>query len=167
MPAATFARVARLVCACGCLAWAATAHAQSPAVAPSHEELTREVSGASGAVFEAFNACDLETFRSFFVETPEFYHDKTGLETSRDRVVAAVKANICGKIRRELVPGSLEVHPIPQFGAIEIGTHRFYELARGEGASPVGVAKYVHVWQKTDDGWKLARVISYDHKAAP
>jgi len=118
-------------------------------------------------MFQAFNMCDLETFRSFFVEAPEFYHDTTGLETSRDGVVAAVKANICGKVRRELVPGSVEVHPIPQFGAVEIGTHRFYELARGVTASPVGVAKYVHVWQKTDAGWKLARVISYDHAAVP
>lgn len=168
MPAATFARVAPLVCcAYGCLAWGTGAHAQSPAAAPSHEQLTREVSDASAAMFKAFNTCDLETFRSAFVESPEFYHDKTGLETSRDGVVAAVKSSICGKVRRELVPGSVEVHPIPQFGAVEIGTHRFYELARGAGAGPVGIAKYVHVWQKTDAGWKLARVISYDHKAAP
>jgi hypothetical protein len=167
MPAATLARVAPLVWACGCLAWGTAAHAQSPAAAPSHEELTREVSGASAAMFKAFNTCDLETFRSAFVESPEFYHDKTGLETSRDGVVAAVKTSICGRVRRELVPGSVEVHPIPRFGAVEIGTHRFYELARGAGASPVGIAKYVHVWQKTEAGWKLSRVISYDHTAAP
>ena len=65
------------------------------------------------------------------------------------------------------MPGSVDVHPIPQFGAVESGTHRFYELARGAGASPVGIAKYIHVCQQTEAGWKLARVITYDHTAAP
>ena len=142
------------------------ATAQPSAEAAAAERLTREVSAASAAMFDAFNRCDLEAFRSYLTPGIEFYHDKAGLDTSPDAVVASVKANICGKVRRELVAGSVEVHPIPNFGAIEIGVHQFYEVARGAGAGPVGIAKYVHVWQQTPAGWKVARVISYDHKPA-
>ena len=61
---------------------------------------------------------------------------------------------------RELVPGSLEVYPLPSYGAIQVGTHRF--LHPQEPGS-IGQARFIHVWQKTDGAWKLRRVISYDH----
>lgn len=61
---------------------------------------------------------------------------------------------------RELVPGSLEVNPLPGFGAIEIGTHRFLH-PREPGN--VGQARFLHIWQNRNGAWKLSRVISYDH----
>lgn len=33
---------------------------------------------------------------------------------------------MCGKITRELIKESIEVYPIPGYGAIEIGRHRFH-----------------------------------------
>ena len=36
-------------------------------------------------------------------------------------LVDAVKKNICGKVHRMLVPGSLEVHPLKTYGAVEGG----------------------------------------------
>ena len=59
-----------------------------------------------------------------------------------------------------IVPGSLEVHPLPGFGAIEIGTHRFLH-PREPGN--VGQPRFLHIWQNRDGAWKLSRVISYDH----
>ena len=61
---------------------------------------------------------------------------------------------------------SLEVHPIPNHGAVETGVHRFYQVAAGKPDTLVGIAKFVHVWRQTNAGWKLSRVVSYDHKAA-
>jgi hypothetical protein len=142
------------------------ARAQSPDDATASQELYATIAESDTALFEAFNTCDLARFAAFFVENPEFYHDKTGLETSRQGVVDAVKENICGKVRRELVRDSLEVYPIPNYGAVETGVHRFYEVARGKDAGPVGIAKFLQIWQKTSDGWKVSRVVSYDHRAA-
>lgn len=119
----------------------------------------------SRALFEAFNACDLDTFAAFTADGLEFYHDRDGLIT-KQQVLEAVRKNICGKVRRELVSGSVEVYPIPNHGALETGVHRFYEVAQGKPDKLVGIAKYAHVWRQTNDGWKLSRVLSYDHKPA-
>lgn len=52
--------------------------------------------------------------------------DKGGLSSGRQALVEGVKNNICGKVTRELVPRTLEVYPIANYGAVEIGVHRFY-----------------------------------------
>jgi hypothetical protein len=56
----------------------------------------------------------------------EFYHDKGGLTTSKQEILDATKQNICGKVTRELVKGSVEVYSIKDYGAVEIGLHKFH-----------------------------------------
>ena len=90
----------------------------------------------------------------------EFYHDKTGLALGRQAVVEGMKNNICGKVTRELVPGTLEVYPIAKYGAVEIGIHRFHH-PHDHG---VGEAKFIHLWQNKEGTWKITRVISFDHQ---
>ena len=69
----------------------------------------------------------------------EFYHDKTGLSVGKQKFLAAIQKNICGKVRRDLVPGTLEVYPIKGYGAVELGTHRFHHPGHEEtGASRRG-----------------------------
>jgi hypothetical protein len=145
----------------------AGADAQSPRGLPPTDELYRTVASLDAALFDAYNRCDLEKFGSFFADDVEFYHDKGGLTRSRQTVVESVKNNICGKVRRELVPGTLEVYPMNGYGAVEIGVHRFYELKGPHPNEPSGEAKFIHLWQNRDGVWKLTRVISYDHGPAP
>lgn len=114
------------------------------------------------AVFEAYNTCDLQAFGAFFTEEVEFYHDQGGLTRSRASLVDAVKKNICGKVRRELVPGTLQVYPMKGYGAVELGIHRFHHPGTGN-KEPVGEARFVHLWQYADGAWRITRVISYDH----
>ncbi len=64
-------------------------------------------------------------------------------------------------LRREIIKGSLEVYPIKDYGAVQIGIHRFCHLENGR--QDCGNFKFVHIWKKTGNEWKLARVISYDH----
>ena len=45
--------------------------------------------------------------------------------------------------------------------AIEIGAHRFCH--REKGRITCGTCRFVHVWKQTDQGWKIARVVSYGH----
>ncbi len=137
--------------------------AQNRYSAPPPEELSRSLAALDAALFDSFNRCDLEKFASFFVEDVEFYHDKGGLTLSRKSLVESIRNNICGKVRREVVAESLEAHPIPGFGAVQMGAHRFLELRAGGPPVPVGVARFVHLWQHKDGAWKITRVISYDH----
>jgi hypothetical protein len=96
----------------------------------------------------------------------EFYHDKTGLSRGRPALLEGIKNNICGKVTRELVPGTLEVYPIADYGAVEIGVHRFHHPGH-ETSDSVGEARFIHLWQKQkmDGSWKVTRVISFDHQA--
>src|SRR5581483_6225696 len=42
-------------------------------------------------------------------KTSSFYHDKAGNTFGRPALVQAIKENICGKVTRELVAGTLQV----------------------------------------------------------
>jgi Domain of unknown function (DUF4440) len=142
-------------------------NAQTKPGEPAPEKLSGTLASLDAALFDTFNRCDLEKFATFFVDDVEFYHDKGGLTLSSKSLAESIKNNICGKVRREVVPDSLEVHPIPGYGAVQMGVHRFYELNKGQGSGPVGVAKFIHLWQHKDGAWKITRVISYDHGPAP
>ena len=129
----------------------------------SDAELTRAISALDTQLFDAYNNCDLDKLGSLVVDDLEFYHDKTGLAVGKQPFLVAIKNNICGKVRRELVKGSLEVYPLKGYGAVEIGTHRFYHPGT-QDHDVVGEAKFVQLWQYKDGAWKVSRVISYDHE---
>lgn len=139
------------------------AHVRAQA-APAPDPLSQTIQSLDTQLFDAYNHCDLEKFGSLLADDLEFYHDKTGLARGRQAVVDGVKNNICGKVTRELVPGSLEVYPIANYGAVEIGIHRFHHPGH-ETADSVGEAKFIHLWQNKDGVWKVTRVISFDHHA--
>ncbi|MDF2431560.1 MAG: hypothetical protein JWP44_1191 [Mucilaginibacter sp.] len=113
-------------------------------------------------MFNAFNTHNLEVLKTLFAPNVEFYHDRGGLQDYQTTMngfkgVFATTPDL----RRELVPGTLEVYPIPGFGAIEIGTHRFVHLESGQPS--IGVYQFIHTWQFKDDQWKITRVISIGH----
>ena len=145
----------------------ARVEAQSAQSATPPDELFRTIESLDSALFDAYNRCDLEKFGTFFTVDVEFYHDQTGLTRSRQRLVEDIKRNICGKVRRELVPGTLEVYPLRGYGAVEIGVHRFCDPKKGKCDEASGVAKFIHLWENKDGAWRITRVISYDHMSRP
>ena len=138
--------------------------AQSSQTKAPPDELFRTIASLDDALFDSYNRCDLEKFLTFFTDDLEFYHDQGGVTRGSQTVAEQLKKNICGKVRRELVPGTLEVYPMHGYGAVEMGIHRFHDL-NAENAEPVGEAKFIHLWQKKDGVWKITRIISYDHHA--
>ena len=155
--------------AVGAFLAASLSSAALAAPAAHDSELYRTVAGLDTTLFDAFNGCDLKVMGDIVTEDLEFYHDRTGLERGRGPFVEAIRNNICGKVRRELIAGTLEVYPLADFGAVEIGTHRFCDARRYKVCDPQksGDAKFAMIWQKTAAGWKLSRVISYDHVDRP
>jgi hypothetical protein len=127
---------------------------------PDDQPLYDTIVRQDSAFFGAYNTCTvhLQEYADFYADNLEFYHDKGGLMTSKQGVVDATKRNICGKVTRELVPGSMEVYPIANYGAIEIGYHRFHNSAEPNAPSRPG--RFVMIWHRTDQGWKITRVIS-------
>ncbi len=137
--------------------------AQAPVPAVEQAELTRTVTELDTKLFDAYNHCDLKTLGSMVSDDLEFYHDQTGLMVGKAPFLEAIQNNICGKVERTLVPGSLEVYRLKGYGAVEIGVHRFHRA--GDDKDVGGEAKFVHVWQNKSGVWKLTRVISYDHES--
>ncbi len=109
----------------------------------------------------AFNAHNLDELMSLFAPDVEFYHDIQGRQD-----FAMVRKGFGGLfsqnngIRRERV-GPLSIYPIPDYGAIEIGVHRFCHPESGK--IDCGTFNFVQVWRRDSTRWRLARVISYGH----
>lgn len=145
----------------------ALAASVSPAPPEAPDQLTREISALDTAVFDAFNHCSdparLQEHAGYFAADVEFYHDTGGVTWTRDAMIANTGKYVCGHFTRELVPGSMKVYPIKDFGAISQGTHRFCQIASGRCE---GLADFVIVWHKQDGDWRITRVLSYGHRAA-
>lgn len=131
-------------------------------VTATPDALFQTVSALDTKLFGAYNTCDLKTLGEMVSDDLEFYHDKTGLSVGKQVFLASIKNNICGKVHRTLVPGTLEVYPLKGYGAVEIGVHRFTHPGLDDD---LGEAKFTHIWQNRDGVWKLSRVLSYDHES--
>ncbi len=134
-------------------------NAYMPSAYPAgSKELYDTIVRLDSALFHAYNNCDLVKYAALFSEDFEFYHDKGGLETNKAASVESVKKYVCGKVSRELKPGSIEVSPIPNFGAIEIGVHRFHNNQEPNAESHY--ARFVIIWKRDKTNWVITRVIS-------
>ena len=136
-----------------------------PAAQVAHvpDRLYETVVALDKKLFDAYNTCDLNTLSSLVSEDLEFYHDKTGLAVGRPTFIDSIRNNICGKVQRVLVPGTLEVHRLNQYGAVEMGVHRFTHPG---DPTNIGEGRFISVWRLKDGQWQLTRVISYDHAPA-
>ena len=132
-----------------------------PASTP--QDLFDAVLAQDTALFDAYNHCDLPRFKSLVASDIEFFHDHGGVTIGADALTKSVGDNICGKITRKLVIDSLEVYPMDNYGALEIGTHLFHHT--NDPAAKDGKGKFVHLWQydKNTATWKVTRVFSFDH----
>lgn len=108
--------------------------------------------------FDAYNSCDMQKQASLYLEDLELFHDKGGLSTSKQEVLSDIEKYICGKVTRTLITGSIEVYPIKDFGAIEIGYHKFYNNQEPDAKSTA--SKFIMVWKKEDENWFISKVIS-------
>jgi Domain of unknown function (DUF4440) len=146
------------------LFFSATLLVAGQAQQPASDPLFQTIAKLDTALFDAYNHCDLDKLGSMVADDLEFYHDQTGLARGKQSLIDGVKNNICGKVQRQLVPGSLEVYPLKGYGAVEIGVHRF---SHPNEPGNLGEAKFIHIWQLQNGVWKVTRVISFNHNSLP
>lgn len=134
---------------------------------PAGPALAEAIAGLDAALFDAFNHCadppQLARHAGYFDEAVEFYHDTGGVTWTREAMLDNTRRHACGRYTRQLVEGSLRVHPVAGFGAISQGSHRF--CASGSDGCE-GLADFTMVWQWRDGRWSVTRVLSYGHRAA-
>jgi ketosteroid isomerase-like protein len=126
-------------------------------------DLFATIARMDSEMFDAFNKHDVAKLMSFFTEDLEFYHDSGGLSKYAENAEDFKKMFASTPdIRRDLEPGSLEIYPIKDYGAMELGRHRFCHKENGK--DDCGTFGFAMVWRKTGDSWKISRVLSYGHK---
>ncbi|HVG12061.1 MAG TPA: nuclear transport factor 2 family protein [Flavisolibacter sp.] len=130
-----------------------------PPYTPESRELHDTIARMDSLFFDAYNTCKMDVMENLISDEVEFYHDRGGLSTSKKDLLTSLKNNICGKVTRSLLPGSIEVYPIPKFGAVQMGAHRFHNNQEPADA-PFRYSKFVHTWRKEGTQWRLYRVIS-------
>ncbi|HOZ86270.1 MAG TPA: nuclear transport factor 2 family protein [Bacteroidia bacterium] len=125
---------------------------------PDDMLLYKQIEAMDRVFFDAYNSCDLKKQESIYADNIEFLHDKAGLINSKAEIIEGTKKNICGKVTRQLVPGSIEVYPINNYGAVEIGFHRFFNNQEKNAVSKP--SKFIIIWKKDNENWKITRVVS-------
>lgn len=128
------------------------------------DALRDQILAADRQLFDAYNTCNIAQFGRSLGADLEFFHDTTGL-TFRDWSMHVFEKRCAEdtKYRRSLDEQSVRIFPVPGYGAMEIGTHRFYESHAGGTEKLDATPGFAHVWKQTPDGWKLTRVLSYGH----
>ncbi|UXI66505.1 nuclear transport factor 2 family protein [Tahibacter amnicola] len=141
----------------------------------SSAALEQEIRALDAQLFDAaFNHCDADRTAALVSADFEFYHDKWGQTAASgqafiDGVRAMCERRRTGQdflARRELIPGSLRVYPMNDYGAIETGSHRFYRVEAGKPDVLTETGQFTQLWKKEAGAWKLTRVLSFDHVLA-
>ena len=168
------------------MAFAAVAHAGTtqatrpapihltPGAAPASAELVATLAAKDEALFDAVFGCKLDVLATLVDDDFEFLHDKhgqtsnSGAQFLKDIATGCEgqKAGTNFQARRELVPGTMTVHVLNKYGAMQMGTHRFYAIVAGQPDRLTETGKFIDVWKNEGAAWKLSRVISYDHVLA-
>ena len=171
------------------IAWQATREAEPARPAPAKEAavnltpgavarpgLAAEIQAADAAFFKAFfDTCDIDALRRFVTDDFEMFHDKGGRVSSSGADFVKSAGDKCRRqaegtdflSTRRLVPETMQVYPLNDFGAISTGIHEFFAVKRGEPDRLTETGRFTIVWKEENGTWKLARALSYDHVLAP
>jgi ketosteroid isomerase-like protein len=137
--------------------------------------LYEEILASDAEFFKAFfDTCDVETVRRYIADDFEMFHDKGGLVSSSGAEFVKITQDKCKRQEegtdflsaRKLVPESMKVYALNNYGAIQIGTHTFYAVQKDKPDRLTETGQFTHVWKEENGQWKLARVLSYDHVLA-
>ena len=141
------------------------------AVGATVQQDEAQILQADAAFWKAYNACDMKAIADGLTADVEFYHDKTGLTTSREAVVDSLRNGPCAnktlRLRREALSDSIEFHPLKGGYAMLSGRHRFYVQEPHIAERLDGQADFTTVWKFADGRWRMHRVLSYAHGPVP
>ena len=140
---------------------ACTAHAQAVHASIPDAELPALIAKLDQQHFDAFNQCDTGKLLALYAPDVEFFHDLSGRILNREQVIQAVQKNICGKVQRRAIEGTMEVYPLAKVGALQMGRHCFAEAGKPDC---IQQGRYTILWRFDGSHWQIAKVFSYDHR---
>lgn len=120
-----------------------------------------------------FNTCDIAQFEKLLSNNFEFYHDKDGV-SDKNTFLNNLKKGLCKnpeafQARRELQTSSCKIFALYKdnqiYGAIQEGTHLFFETQKGQPDYFGSSARFTHLWLLENNEWKLTKSYSYEHNS--
>ncbi len=107
----------------------------------------------------AFNQCDVTLFKKIIADDVEFYDDRSGLNKSTENEIKALMEKCARpeKLTRQL--NSCTIDKLGDYGAVQLGEHTFFV-----NGVPEGTGKFIHIWERNGNDWKLKRIVSYEHR---
>lgn len=167
-------QVRTLAAGAAAVALFALPHTASAAPAAIQADIQADIHAADAAYWQAYNNCDYKALNALTAEDVEFYHDLGGITRGRADLTGSVRDHICShvdaSIRRDAAPQETQTFLLRRgndvYAALVTGQHHFVRVMKANGAAvPTEDARFSALWLKQDKGWKLSRVISYDHQA--
>lgn len=125
---------------------------------PVDIDLHNQIVKMDSIFFTAYNTCDMKTQAAILSDDIEFFHDNSGLSTSKKGIIDSTEKNICGKVTRTLIKGSVEVYPINNYGAVQVAYHKFFNNREPDAKSIP--SKFIIIWKKENNKWLITKVIS-------
>lgn len=129
-----------------------------PKYKPVDIDLHNQIVKMDSIFFNAYNTCDMKTQAAILSDDIEFFHDNSGLSTSKKDIIDSTEKNICGKVTRTLIKGSVEVYPINNYGAVQVAYHKFFNNREPDAKSTP--SKFIIIWKKENNKWLITKVIS-------
>jgi hypothetical protein len=135
-------------------------------VTPS-SDLYKTIAALDQQLFVAFNSCDTAKMRTLLEPGVEFYQDNDFTTYSRDQLEPSFRER-CGeenisKLRREIVPGTLVVYALKDYGALQMARQNFFIMDHGKKGALAASPNLIHVWRNDHGHWAISRIISYGH----
>lgn len=120
---------------------------------PQNEDVSAEIQAADDRFAEAFAAGDAGTVASLYTEDGQLLPPNSDFVSG----TAAIQGFWQSVMGMGVARANLEVVEAESFGdtAWEVGR---YELYSADGEA-IDAGKYIVVWKRTEDGWKLHRDI--------
>ena len=159
--------VAKLALAGLLFSWSSSAASQ-PHQADESESLREAIIRADSLRYVAYNGEDVDGFTSFLADDVEVFHDRFSAMQGRQAVRSSLASVFerPGRVRRELVPGSLEVYPLADSAAVQLSDNHFYEVAPDGSERLARIAKLIVFWRFAEGQWTAFKLASFDHRPA-
>lgn len=146
----------------------------APAAAPE-PDWEAQIRQAEAAMWVASNTCDMALLARTLTDDVEFYHDFVGVTTGNANFIELMKRSYCKspsrKVRREPINDTIRVSVLSKvedgkfvvYGGLIQGKHKFRASADGGPEEDSSTGMFFLTLLLTKDGWKIARMVSYDH----
>ncbi len=146
-------------------------HASTPLAADGMESeaLRRDILAMDARLSDAYSACHTRHLNALFADDAELIFSKRGRLHSVTEHIDQLRRTDCA-MRRETATETHWVEALPGHlgaidGAIQVGEQtfcaRYSEPCRGVST------RFIAIWRRNDDGWRIEQLIRYGYTASP